>query len=165
MEWFDAPGASTPSSTSHDEQAQPGLRFSCTQCGNCCSGPPGYVIVNDDEAASLAATLNLPLERFLAEYCEETSLGRSLKERPSAHGFDCIFLDRQSFPGRAVCSVYLARPAQCRAWPFWPSLLRSREAWEQGKRTCPGMDKGQLYPPSHIRTVRASIEGRFDPAR
>ena len=32
---------------------QAGLRFGCTQCGNCCSGPPGYVWVNREEIRAI----------------------------------------------------------------------------------------------------------------
>ena len=31
-----------------------GLRFTCSQCGNCCSGGPGFVWVSDEEIAKLA---------------------------------------------------------------------------------------------------------------
>ena len=29
-----------------------GLRFFCTQCGDCCSGAPGFVWVNEEEIAA-----------------------------------------------------------------------------------------------------------------
>ena len=32
-----------------------GLRFECSQCGDCCTGAPGYVWVNKEEIASLAS--------------------------------------------------------------------------------------------------------------
>ncbi len=31
-----------------------GLRFRCTRCGNCCTGAPGYVWVNDEELSAIA---------------------------------------------------------------------------------------------------------------
>jgi len=31
-----------------------GLSFSCTQCGNCCSGPEGYVWVDEEELVQIA---------------------------------------------------------------------------------------------------------------
>jgi Fe-S-cluster containining protein len=133
---------------------QPGLSFSCTMCGHCCSGPEGYVLVTDDEARALAARLNITVDDFVARYTRSTSEGRSLTERRTDAGLDCIFLDRNTIPGKAICGVYQDRPAQCRTWPFWPSNLRSRATWERAKRVCPGMDKGTHYTPVQIRIAR-----------
>lgn len=135
-----------------------GLRFECTLCGNCCSGPPGYVLVSDEEAHALATRLGLSVRRFLDEYTHMTGEGRSLKEKSSSHGLDCVFLDRESVPGKAVCSVYEDRPAQCRTWPFWPSVVRTESSWKRAKRTCPGMDTGRLIPPERIRILRDGVD-------
>jgi uncharacterized protein len=135
-----------------------GLRFSCTQCGNCCSGPEGYVLVSDEEAAHLARRMNLTVDDFLSRYTRETSAGRSLVERSGVHGLDCVFLDREKIPGKAVCSVYEDRPLQCRTWPFWESVIRSRAHWENSKRTCPGIGKGRLYTVQAIRIQRDAIK-------
>jgi Fe-S-cluster containining protein len=123
-------------------------------CGNCCSGPAGYVLVTDDEVAALAARLGMDAGAFVKQYTHMTSEGRSLNEKKSAAGLDCVFLDREKIPGKAVCGVYEDRPIQCRTWPFWPSVVKSARTWEQSKRTCPGMDQGRLYPPEQIRIQR-----------
>jgi Fe-S-cluster containining protein len=140
------------------EDGREGLRFACTMCGNCCSGPEGYVLVSDGEAAALAARLGLSVERFLEVYTVQTPEGRSLREVRSEKGLDCVFLDRQAIPGRAICGVYEDRPRQCRTWPFWPSVLRSRQTWERAKRTCPGMDRGVLVPLEQVRVLRDSFD-------
>ena len=36
-----------------------GLRFECTQCGDCCSGEPGYVWVDEDEIESMGTIVRL----------------------------------------------------------------------------------------------------------
>ena len=36
-----------------------GLRFECTQCGNCCSGGPGAVWFTSEEAGGMARALGL----------------------------------------------------------------------------------------------------------
>ena len=41
-----------------------GLRFACTRCGNCCTGPPGAVWINEAEARQLARRLELTLDQF-----------------------------------------------------------------------------------------------------
>lgn len=127
-------------------------------CGNCCTGPEGYVLISEGEAQGLAARLGLSHADFLERYTHKTSQGRSLKERRTEFGYDCIFLDREKIPGKAVCGVYEDRPAQCRTWPFWKSNLTSRGAWERAKRTCPGMDKGKLYTVQQIRVQRDVID-------
>ena len=145
-EWFDRPDPSGEGA---------GLRFACTMCGNCCSGPPGYVSFTEEEARALADRLGVTFERFMDEYTHDTIAGRSLKEVESTGGLDCIFLDRVKVPGRAVCGVYEDRPSQCRTWPFWDSNLKTERHWARAGRTCPGLNKGTLYGPQQIRVIRA----------
>ena len=135
-----------------------GLAFSCTLCGNCCTGAEGFVLFTDAEAAALAARLGVSVAEFIERYTHDTIRGRSLKERENSFGLDCVFLDRDKIPGKAVCGVYEDRPAQCRTWPFWKSNLTSRHAWERAKRVCPGMDKGKVYPVQQVRVLRDSVE-------
>jgi Fe-S-cluster containining protein len=153
-EWFTQPSA-------HGDGT--GLRFSCTMCGNCCSGPEGYVLVTDVEVAALARRKGLPVEAFAAKFTHMTAEGRSLTEHVvtlpgRGEVRDCIFLDRATIPGKAVCGVYEDRPAQCRTWPFWPSVVTSRQTWERAMRICPGIDKGQFYTVSQVRLTRDSYE-------
>lgn len=152
-DWFDDPAQAGDGSAAREA----GLRFSCTMCGNCCSGPEGYVLVSDEEATAIARRLGLPVEEFLREYTHVTAEGRSLKEKRTAHGLDCIFLDRQTVPGKAICGIYEDRPTQCSTWPFWPSVVKSRGSWDRASRNCPGMNKGRLYPPEQIRILRDSF--------
>ncbi|MDX2118980.1 MAG: YkgJ family cysteine cluster protein [Planctomycetota bacterium] len=147
-EWFDVPDEAT---------GVGGLRFSCTMCGNCCSGPEGYVLINDDECAALAARLGITSAEFVERYTHMLPMGRSLIERVGPHGNDCVFLDREKIAGKAVCGVYEDRPRQCRTWPFWESTLRSRRDWERAKRVCPGMDRGNFVPADEIRIRRAVV--------
>jgi Fe-S-cluster containining protein len=144
-----------------------GLRFGCTMCGNCCSGPPGYVLVTPAEVAALAKRLGVSEKEFIDRYTHMMSKGRSLNEvvsrgaHPAIEGDvrnDCVFLDRVSVPGRGVCGVYEDRPGQCRTWPFWPSVVRSREAWDRATRVCPGMNTGRLVPVEEVRVLRDRVE-------
>jgi uncharacterized protein len=126
-----------------------GLRFKCTGCGDCCTGAPGFVWVNKDEVAALAAEVGLDETEFEAQYVREIGVRKSLKERDD--NYDCVFLDGKT----RKCTVYNARPRQCRTWPFWDSNLRSPETWEATCEVCPGSGTGRLYQLGEIETQRA----------
>lgn len=78
-----------------------------------------------------------------------------MQERDSVRGRDCVFLARDG-AGRAACSIYPVRPAQCRTWPFWPENLATPEDWGRAAKSCPGMDRGRFYPIEQIRIIRDS---------
>lgn len=118
---------------------QDGLRFECTQCGNCCTGAPGYVWVNQQEIDALADHVGLSVEAFEHKYVRRVGVRRSLVEFPNG---DCVFFDGES----RRCTVYGLRPRQCRTWPFWHSNVQSEEAWAETCQVCPGSGHGRLYP-------------------
>ncbi len=124
-----------------------GLRFECTQCGVCCSGEPGFVWVDDNEVAAMAELLGLEVDSFRDKFVRRVEGRSSLVEYPDG---DCIFLDPES----RACAVYAARPVQCRTWPFWNSNLRSKTAWRETCRVCPGAGQGQLYTLEAIEKER-----------
>ena len=131
-----------------------GLRFSCTQCGNCCTGPPGAVWFNEDEGKAMADKVGVAEEEFYKRFARKIGARWSLKEHVIHGKYDCVFLDRKGkLPS---CSLYEARPTQCRTWPFWPEILKSRESWARTKveTPCPGMDEGKLVPIESIRIQR-----------
>lgn len=103
----------------------------------------------------MAATLGISEQAFLDDYTHSTSLGLSLNEKSGADGYDCVFLDRTTMPGKAICGLYEARPSQCRTWPFWPENLRSPESWDRAARGCPGMNQGKLHP---VEVVQMTVE-------
>lgn len=156
LEWFDEPGPRAGSRGA--EPADRGLRFSCTSCGNCCTGLEGYVLFTDEEGDAIARALGVSRAAFESAFTKQTELGTSLAERRTEHGLDCVFLDRDSRPGLALCGVYEARPAQCRTWPFWRSNLSSKQAWRRAAVGCPGIDRGPVYPPETIRERRDIVD-------
>ncbi len=113
-----------------------GLSFTCTQCGKCCTGEPGYVWVTDAEVAALAKSRGERPAEFAAVHTRTSRGKRTLREK--ANG-DCTFWD-----GARGCTVYALRPAQCRTWPFWESNVESPEAWARTVDVCPGSGEGQL---------------------
>jgi uncharacterized protein len=128
-----------------------GLRFTCTQCGDCCTGAPGHVWVNSEEIAALAALIGLSSDDFEDQYVRRVGTRKSLKEFPSG---DCVFFDGQT----RKCTVYGARPRQCRTWPFWDSNLASPANWKQTCTVCPGSGKGKLHQLEEIEAQRGVVK-------
>ena len=122
-----------------------GLRFECTQCGNCCTGDPGYVWLSESEQKQIAGALGLDLSEFLLRYTRLVHGRISLREHSNG---DCMLLteDRR-------CSVNSLKPRQCLAFPFWPRLVASRESWEGAGARCPGINRGAHYAPEEVDTI------------
>lgn len=136
-----------------------GLRFTCTQCGNCCTGAPGHVWVDPADIEAIAAHRGLTPEEFARVHTRIVGERRSLNEH--ANG-DCEFLVATS-DGRRVCGIYEVRPVQCRTWPFWRSNLTSQRQWQASARTCPGMNHGTLHPLPVIHAALAANAARGVP--
>ena len=125
-----------------------GLKFSCIRCSACCRHDAGYVFLSLNDTSRLEAALNISHEEFTYTYCRwipslSGILKLSLKEK---YNFDCIFWAEDE----GGCSVYEARPLQCRAFPFWDSALNSPRAWKALAKDCPGMNQGSVYSEEEI---------------
>lgn len=121
-----------------------GLRFSCTRCGKCCGGAPGYVWIEKDEVRAIARFLGLTSAEFLSAYCRRVFTRISLREQEN---YDCVFFGPQG------CRVYPVRPAQCTTFPFWPDNIKTPEDWENTAARCPGVGSGKLYSLAEIQGV------------
>jgi Fe-S-cluster containining protein len=119
-----------------------GLRFTCTRCGKCCTGEPGFVWVNEAELAAIAELRGEPVEEVTALYSRPSRGKWTLREQ--ANG-DCVFYER----GRG-CTVYEVRPRQCRTWPFWESNVATPADWRRTVADCPGSGEGELIPVEEI---------------
>ncbi len=105
----------------------------CAGCGGrCCTGESGNIFVSPSEIAALCALLKIDESNFRMTYLEKRGYKFSLRERIVGLSHDCIFYDREA----GGCSVYEARPAQCRTFPFW-DYYKSRV--DELKRECPGI--------------------------
>ncbi len=115
-----------------------GLPFECARCSACCRHEPGLVLLSREDLRRLMGRLGLDFSAFYAKYCRLVPLGGgsaiSLRETKE---YDCIFWENG-------CSVYDARPVQCRTYPFWPGVVDSRADWTREGRHCPGIGRGPV---------------------
>jgi Fe-S-cluster containining protein len=121
----------------------PGIRFQCQGCGACCTGAPGVVRVDAQEAAGIAAFLELPLQQVVDTCLFPWEDGYSVREDDDGR---CLFYENG-------CRIYPVRPAQCRTYPFWISILRSEARWESIRRQCPGIGRGRRYTKADILDI------------
>ncbi|MBV8782199.1 MAG: YkgJ family cysteine cluster protein [Phycisphaerae bacterium] len=144
-----------------------GLAFTCTQCGNCCTGGPGVVWISREEIRRLADHLKLTPPEVVDRYCRTIDGKFSLTENRNARGeYDCVFLHEA--PGtpnadgvvqpRRTCTIYPVRPLQCRTWPFWSENLIKEEIWDRSSRRCPGMNYGKKWPVERIHQMRDATD-------
>lgn len=123
-----------------------GLQFECTQCGHCCRHEPGYVFLSENDLNQLLKYLSISQDEFVKKYCRIVDVGFfkriSLIEKPNN---DCIF-----WQNGLGCSVYNARPLQCRSYPFWHAVVDSEESWKEETDSCPGMNRGKLHSEEEI---------------
>jgi Fe-S-cluster containining protein len=122
-----------------------GLRFECTRCSRCCRHSPGYVFLSHEDLSRLAEAKALSPRQFFDQYCREVDLYGivriSLRERDN---YDCILWQEGG------CSVYSARPVQCRSYPFWSANLSSPQSWAAVSEECPGAGQGRLFSAEEI---------------
>jgi Fe-S-cluster containining protein len=130
---------------------QDGLRFECTQCGNCCTGAPGVVWVDDDDIRRIAEHTGRGEGEIRVMHTRPYAQRTSLQE--FANG-DCTFFD----PRARRCTIYPVRPQQCRNWPFWDSNLETPEAWQEVQVECPGAGHGQIYSVEAIQEMVSQDE-------
>ncbi len=123
-----------------------GLRFECTQCGNCCRNHGAYanVYLGERDIRAISEHLGLSRQRFLARYCREEGGWITLRMDQPA----CPFLREDQ-----RCGIYSVRPKQCATWPFWKENLE-RAAWEgEVSEDCPGIGRGPLVPAAEVERL------------
>jgi Fe-S-cluster containining protein len=156
-----------------------GLQFTCSQCGNCCTGGPGFVWLTREEIVKLAEFLKLTPEQTVEQYCRKVDGRWSLTEvRTPAGTYDCVFLKeiptsprRKTTTGddisvehtRKGCSIYPVRPLQCRTWPFWPENLSSKKSWDFAARRCHGINTGRTFSLAQVQTIKSARTWPSDP--
>ncbi len=130
-----------------------GLKFSCQRCSGCCRHEPGYVFLSEEDLRQMCSKLNLTRNKFISKYCSVVNLGgfKRLTLVEKANN-DCIFWDKG-------CTIYEARPLQCRSFPFWAHNLVNEESWKSVASSCPGVGLGELRSKE---TIEDWLQKRLD---
>jgi len=121
-----------------------GLKFKCTGCGKCCTGSPGYVFLSETDVDNLSRHFSLTPAEFGQKYTRLVNGQHALLDR----GNDCIFLKDNK------CSVYEARPVQCKTFPWWVHLIETEEQWLEAGKHCEGINhpEAPVVPTLEIQT-------------
>ena len=121
-----------------------GVRFECQGSANCCvsRGSYGFVYLSKADILELSKFTNLKYEDFINLYCDKTDGFIHFKEQNN--NGKCQFLNNKR------CSVYKARPTQCRTWPFWSENMKTKTWNEDISKFCPGINKGKLVSEKEI---------------
>jgi Fe-S-cluster containining protein len=119
-----------------------GIRFECQGSGGCCvsRGEYGFVYLSLKDRQRFAQFFNITTTMFTQRYCTKTDGWFHLNEFTN----QCQFLKENR------CTVYSARPNQCRTWPFWPENMNVKTWNKEIASYCPGVGKGKLYTKEEI---------------
>ena len=106
----------------------------CASCGgHCCRGESGYIWVKYEEISRIATYLSLSVEDFATIYLKKVGHRYSLIEKElKEDDHACIFFDEN----KEQCSIYDARPLQCRTFPFWEQFKNNEN---EVRDECPGI--------------------------
>ena len=124
-----------------------GINFKCQGSSNCCvsRGSYGYVYLSKKDLIKIAKHLNVSINLFKKKYCGYSDGYMHLKEI-NING-NCQFLENKK------CSIYAARPMQCKTWPFWKENMNAKKWNTELINFCPGIGKGKLISSSMIQKI------------
>lgn len=128
--------------------------FRCQRSGNCCKVGTGRVWLREGELDELAAAAGMSAQAFVAQHLVQVEGKLSLRERKDGR---CVLLE-----GQCHCTVYAARPQQCRDFPDWPMLREDARAFERAAAYCPGIQ--QLPDAKTHRAGLAALAARLPEA-
>lgn len=116
--------------------------FECTGCGACCKRH-GEVYVTDKELAEIINYMDThhitnPLTHIRQEH-------EGLWAIPIPEQGACPLLGKDD-----RCTVHEVKPWQCRAYPFWPEVMQSKDSWTEEGLFCEGINRGKEHPSSEI---------------
>jgi Fe-S-cluster containining protein len=126
------------------------MKFQCQEScgGKCCTYPSEdhHVFLTRGDMRSIG--IHLALNRGYVAHSEFAEKVKFDSTRFSKTGGEFYVLKRDpkksccSFLKDGKCSIYAARPTQCKTFPFWPELMDKQESIT----SCPGIGQGKELP-------------------
>lgn len=125
------------------------IEFGCTGCGKCCTADAEemkqmpVVFITNKEADAIASFLGMTVALFKLRHTRKMpdgalALNWVLDKRVHSR---CQFYD----PISRLCGIHEVKPEQCRTFPFWPSVFKSRADWDAQSAMCEGINHGELF--------------------
>ncbi len=102
------------------------------------------MFLSERDVQRLAEHFSMSVVDFARKY---TRLVNGVHALIDQQGHDCIFLkDKQ-------CTVYEARPVQCKTFPWWVQIVDSENAWLEAAKHCEGINHpdAPTIPTLHIQ--------------
>jgi hypothetical protein len=100
------------------------MNFNCKKCGKCCN-KKGYVYFELNEVVDISKYLNLPINKFIKKYLKKDENNRYYLK-------NCPFYENG-------CIIYDVRPVQCRQYPFWYNIVKTKKNWNNEAKKCNGI--------------------------
>lgn len=125
-----------------------GLKFECKRCSGCCGKSPGFVFLSKADLERLCGFFCMKPVEFVEKYCRWTVYyeGKTVLALFEQKNYDCVLWNNG-------CSAYEERPVQCRTYPFWDWMIKSKEMWDECAVDCPGMNNGPLHSAEEILSL------------
>jgi len=132
-----------------------GVRFGCTESGDCCHNHADYdsVYLTAKEERAAAEHLGLTLGELRRRFTTREDGYRIARSTGGA----CAFLSGYR------CTIYRVRPVPCRTWPFWPETMKRRVFDDEVRPFCAGVGRGRLHSREEIERALAE-KARHDEA-
>lgn len=153
------------------EAVKNGFKFSCQQCGKCCTGKgEGEIFVYKPDLEIIFKHFNCDSitkkREFVQKYLTTTSQSFVLRNpktgfkkyynfdtlifKETGDNEDCCFLEEGN-----TCSIWDIKPYQCIIYPLWRVLLTNESGWKENSKKCKGVgvNEGKFYSPKEIQEI------------
>ncbi len=96
-----------------------------------------FIFLTKNDRMKLSAFLKKPINSFAqkSHFAFTRFMGKGWQWHLKLKADTCQFLKE------GKCSVYEARPTQCKTWPFWSELMDIKN-WLKAGEECPGIGMG-----------------------